>query len=163
MKVETSSVPVTAILSQERVEHDEGEVNYRITPSIEPVYNRARKVADTDKVNVIILGQTGTGKEHLARFIHDRSARKAHPYITLNCSALNDQLLESRLFGYRKGAFTGADKDMPGLFEEAHGGTIFLDEISATYRLTCSNPCSVYCKRARSNPLGARPRRWTSA
>ena len=129
VKVEISSVPVTAILSQERVEHDEGEVNYRITPSIEPVYQRARKVADTDRVNVIILGQTGTGKEHLARYIHERSARKAHPYITLNCSALSDQLLESRLFGYRKGAFTGAEKDTPGLFEEAHGGTIFLDEI----------------------------------
>lgn len=129
VKVETSSVPVTAILSQGRVGNDEDKEDYRITPAIEPVYKLARKVADTDRVNVLVLGQTGTGKEHLARYIHEHSARKGQPYITVNCSAMNDQLLESRLFGYRKGAFTGADSDSKGLFEEAHGGTIFLDEI----------------------------------
>lgn len=129
VKVETSSVPVTAILSQGRMEEGEEEGGYRITPSIKPVYELARKVADTDRVNVLITGATGTGKEHLARFVHAHSARKAQPYITVNCSALNDQLLESRLFGYRKGAFTGAEKDTPGLFELAHRGTLFLDEI----------------------------------
>lgn len=129
VKVETSSVPVTAIISQDRVNADADEVGYRITPSIEPVYALARKVADTDRVNVLVLGGTGTGKEHLARYIHEHSARKGQPYITVNCSAMNDQLLESRLFGYRKGAFTGAEKDTPGLFELAHRGTLFLDEI----------------------------------
>jgi transcriptional regulator of acetoin/glycerol metabolism len=129
VKVQTSSIPVTAILSQDRVDHDEEGGDYKVTASIKPVYDLARKVADTDRVNVLILGDTGTGKEHLARYIHDHSARKAQPYITVNCSAMNDQLLESRLFGFRKGAFTGAEKDTPGLFELAHHGTLFLDEI----------------------------------
>lgn len=129
VKVETSSVPVTAILSQGRLDQEDDEGGYLITPSLKPVYKQARKVADTDRVNVLITGATGTGKEHLARYIHEHSARKTQPYITVNCSALNDQLLESRLFGYKKGAFTGAEKDTPGLFEMAQHGTLFMDEV----------------------------------
>jgi len=86
-------------------------------------------LAQNERSTVIIFGETGTGKEHLARYIHDNSTRKNKPYVAVNCSAFNDQLLESRLFGYKRGSFTGADKDTPGKFEEADGGTIFLDEI----------------------------------
>jgi transcriptional regulator with PAS, ATPase and Fis domain len=78
---------------------------------------------------VLILGASGTGKENLSRYIHKNSARQDKPYIAINCSAFSDGLLESRLFGYKKGAFTGADKDTSGLFEQAHEGIIFLDEI----------------------------------
>jgi transcriptional regulator with PAS, ATPase and Fis domain len=83
----------------------------------------------TDEVTVLILGASGTGKENLAKHIHQNSLRKDKPYIPINCSAFSDSLLESRLFGYKKGAFTGADKDTVGLFEQADEGTIFLDEI----------------------------------
>lgn len=102
---------------------------YRITDAIAPIYARARKIAAVDNVTTLIRGQSGTGKEHLARYIHEESGRKQHPYVTVNCSSIGDSLLESRLFGYVKGAFTGADKDQPGFFEAAHGGTLFLDEI----------------------------------
>lgn len=101
----------------------------QITESIQPIYDRATKIALTDGIATMIKGESGTGKENLARFIHDQSIRKDQAYITINCSAIGDQLLESRLFGYKKGAFTGAEKDTKGLFKEADGGTIFLDEI----------------------------------
>jgi PAS domain S-box-containing protein len=78
---------------------------------------------------VLILGESGTGKEVLARTIHSSSGQKHGPFIAVNCGALPDTLLESELFGYRKGAFTGADKDKPGRFALARGGTLFLDEI----------------------------------
>lgn len=99
-----------------------------ITPSLEPVYGQAFKVAQTD-VTALILGESGTGKEHLAKYIHQQSLRKDAPFITVNCSAMRDDLLESRLFGHRKGSFTGAVTDQEGLFEKAEGGSIFLDEI----------------------------------
>ena len=105
------------------------EADYIITPSIEPVYRRAQQAADTDNVTCLILGESGTGKEHLARYIHEQSSRKNGPFVPVNCSALGESILESRLFGYVKGAFTGADKEMKGIFEAAAGGTVFLDEI----------------------------------
>ena len=131
--VEKSSIPNTAILKEHNLEKKErqayGIKDYRITETLKPIYNRAEKIAQTDKVTSVIYGESGTGKEHLAKFIHERSIRKEYPFITINCSAFGDQLLESRLFGYKKGAFTGADKDTKGILEEAKGGSVFLDEI----------------------------------
>ncbi len=101
-----------------------------ITPSLEQVYERALRVAATDRVTALVLGPSGSGKEHLARTVHSESARSTGPFVAINCAAWqNDQLLESRLFGHEKGAFTGADRVRPGAFEEAEGGTLFLDEI----------------------------------
>lgn len=88
----------------------------------------AQKVAESD-ATVLITGESGTGKEVLARFIHNHSNRNKQPFIAINCAAIPENMLEATLFGYEKGAFTGALKSMPGKFELAQGGTIFLDEI----------------------------------
>src|SRR5215204_6065899 len=79
--------------------------------------------------NILITGETGTGKTYAAREIHQLSARANNPFLELNCANLPEHLVEAELFGYRKGAFTGADRDHKGLFEEADGGILFLDEI----------------------------------
>ncbi|WP_368783389.1 sigma-54 interaction domain-containing protein, partial [Acinetobacter baumannii] len=88
----------------------------------------ARTIADYD-VSVLIEGETGTGKSLLAKYIHHLSSRRAGPFVKVNCAAIPDNLLEAELFGYVKGAFTGAVKDKPGKVELADGGTLFLDEI----------------------------------
>ncbi len=95
---------------------------------LKKIFETIRMVAPTD-VTVLILGESGTGKELAARAIHALSRRANRPMITVNCPALPEPILESELFGYRKGAFTNATSDHRGLFEEAHKGTIFLDEI----------------------------------
>jgi len=95
------------------------------------VFEMVRKVADT-KSNVLISGESGTGKELIARAIHNNSGRSRLPFVTVNCSALPEPLLESELFGHMKGAFTGAVSNKAGLFEVANGGSIFLDEIGET-------------------------------
>ncbi|WP_316738923.1 sigma-54 dependent transcriptional regulator [Pedobacter aquatilis] len=97
-------------------------------PAILDAVAMARKVALTD-ATVLLLGETGTGKEVFAQAIHQESLRKTKPFVALNCSGFNPELLESELFGYREGAFTGASKDKKGLLEEANEGTLFLDEI----------------------------------
>jgi DNA-binding NtrC family response regulator len=97
-------------------------------PKMQAVFKLIERVADTDS-NILILGESGTGKELVARSLHFNSRRQFAPFIPVNCSSLPENLLESELFGHRKGAFTGAIYDKKGLFEEADGGTIFLDEI----------------------------------
>ncbi|MGH7204627.1 MAG: sigma-54-dependent transcriptional regulator, partial [Nitrospiraceae bacterium] len=99
--------------------------------AIQKVFDVVRKVADT-KSNVLICGESGTGKELIARAIHYNSARSQRPFVTVNCSALPEPLLESELFGHMKGSFTGAIANKPGLFEVADGGSVFLDEIGET-------------------------------
>src|SRR5438046_6267516 len=93
------------------------------------VYQRTRLVAPS-RASVLLIGETGTGKELIARALHRLSPRADGPYIRVNCGALSESLLESELFGHVKGAFTGAIDNKTGRFEAAHGGTIFLDEIS---------------------------------
>ncbi|MEM7036752.1 MAG: sigma-54 dependent transcriptional regulator [Bacteroidota bacterium] len=125
-----SKTPVSIMVkADDRPEDPEAVRDYRISPAIEPVYVRARKIAAVENVTTLIRGESGTGKEHLARFIHAESSRRKKHCVTVNCSAISDDLLESRLFGYEKGAFTGAEQDRAGWFEEANGGTLFLDEI----------------------------------
>lgn len=92
------------------------------------VCERAAKVAPTNSA-VLICGETGTGKELVARAVHDQSLRAEKPFVAINCGALPENLIESELFGHRKGAFTGAEEHRLGLFEVADGGTLFLDEI----------------------------------
>jgi two-component system response regulator AtoC len=88
------------------------------------------RIAPTD-ANVLVLGQSGTGKDVVARLIHDCSLRRGRPFVKIDCAALPEQLLESELFGYQKGAFTGAIETKPGRFEAADGGTLVLDEIAS--------------------------------
>src|SRR5437868_4203268 len=97
---------------------------------MQQVYGLINKIADTDST-VLIQGESGTGKELVARGLHFNSNRQHHPFVAINCSALPENLLESELFGHKKGAFTGAVADKRGLFEEANLGTIFLDEVNS--------------------------------
>jgi two-component system response regulator AtoC len=92
------------------------------------IFKTISKIADF-KTTVLVTGESGTGKELVARAIHMRSGRKTSPFVAINCGAIPENLLESELFGHKKGAFTDATSDRRGLFEEAHGGTLFLDEI----------------------------------
>ena len=100
-----------------------------VSPQMEDLFEILDRVAPRD-VTVLIRGESGTGKELFARALHDGSARSTGPFVPFNVAAVPDDLLESELFGHKKGAFTGATQDQPGLFETASGGTLFLDEIA---------------------------------
>ncbi|MFW5731131.1 MAG: sigma-54-dependent transcriptional regulator [Desulfonatronovibrionaceae bacterium] len=99
-----------------------------ISRSIREMIKFIHKVAQVD-CNVLIQGESGTGKELIARAIHDYSPRKDKPFVSFNCGAFSEDLVVNELFGHEKGAFTGADREKPGLFETAQNGTVFLDEI----------------------------------
>ena len=98
------------------------------SPTMRQVMDLARRVAKVD-ATVLITGESGVGKERIARLVHDESTRAAGPFIAVNCGAITETLLESELFGHKRGAFTGAASDRPGLFEAANHGTLLLDEI----------------------------------
>ncbi|SHI89410.1 PAS domain S-box-containing protein [Malonomonas rubra DSM 5091] len=121
-------------LSEVEALRQELEGNYRVgeltsrSPLMQRLFEVLPAIAASPST-VLVLGETGTGKEVMARTIHALSARSEGPFVAVNCGALPDTLLESELFGYKKGAFTGAQKDKPGRFTLARGGTIFLDEI----------------------------------
>ena len=100
------------------------------TPEMYRVFETIRMVSNMD-VTVLVEGETGTGKELVAKAIHDRSARREGKLVTINCAGVPDSLLESELFGFESGAFTGADHAREGMIELAHGGTLFLDEIES--------------------------------
>lgn len=119
----------------EAYEHSVFEELVGASPAMKRVLELIQKVSPTDST-VLLIGESGTGKEVVANTVHRLSRRKDKPFIAINCAALPEALLESEMFGHVKGAFTGADRDKPGLFEEADGGTIFLDEIGDMALLT---------------------------
>jgi DNA-binding NtrC family response regulator len=118
----------TAVLDRELLDAYEFESMIGRSPLMLEVFSRIRRVAPHFKT-ILVTGNTGTGKELVARALHHRSPAAARPFAAVNCSAVVETLLESELFGYVKGAFTGAIRDKVGVFEYAHGGTVFLDEI----------------------------------
>ena len=99
-----------------------------VSPEMAEVYHLMNSAA-VSPISVLLVGETGSGKEHFARAIHRMSARADKPFLAVNCAALSEHLLNSELFGHRRGAFTGADRDQPGFFRAASGGIIFLDEV----------------------------------
>jgi len=117
-----------ALALESRLRAVEGDRIVGDTPAMVRVKRLIERIAPTDS-NVLILGETGTGKELVARRIHELSQRAEMPFVAVNCGALPENLVESELFGHRKGAFTGADTPRKGLIEVANGGTLFLDEL----------------------------------
>jgi Nif-specific regulatory protein len=120
-----------ALLARERPVRSRFENIIGGGPAMEKVF-RLVESAISSPITVLLQGETGTGKEILARTVHFSGPRQEKPFVAVNCGAFSESLLESELFGYRKGAFTGANNDKRGLFEAADGGTIFLDEIGDT-------------------------------
>ncbi len=101
-----------------------------VSAPMQAVFRFINQAAENPDIPVMIFGESGTGKELVARAIHTRSARAQHPFVAVNCSAIPENLIESELFGHKRGAFTGATRDNPGLFQAAKNGTLFLDEVS---------------------------------
>jgi len=130
--LDVSSLKAENVRLKQRLQaHEAQDERYRLIGSggnMQQVYDIINKIADI-RCNVIIEGETGTGKELVARAIHFQSQSADKPFIVIDCGALTDSLLQSELFGYEKGAFTGANKQKKGLLETASGGTLFLDEI----------------------------------
>ncbi|MCU0343082.1 MAG: sigma-54 dependent transcriptional regulator [Ignavibacterium sp.] len=126
--IEHRNLIVTTVLLSKEVSKKHSEKIIGDSKSLQRVLNLANKAAQSDS-NVLVEGETGTGKELFAEYIHKQSARKDKPFVVINCASLPDQLIESELFGHEKGAFTDAKSTKQGLVEIAHGGTLFLDEI----------------------------------
>jgi DNA-binding NtrC family response regulator len=105
------------------------------SPAFHQLLRLIERVAPSDST-VLVTGETGSGKEMVAKLLHARSPRRGRPFVVVECAALQEELLQSELFGHERGAFTGADRAKPGLFEVAHGGTIFLDEIGEVSQAT---------------------------
>ena len=125
------AIRTSELISRNVLRSPDEQGRYRIigqSPQIGEVYDVIEKVADTP-ATVLITGESGTGKELIATALHENSSRKEKPLVRVNCAAIPPELIESELFGYEKGAFTGAVTSKPGRFELAHGGTLFLDEI----------------------------------
>jgi DNA-binding NtrC family response regulator len=131
VRVEQSPVPLAATIRQRAADAPAAPLvpgGAILTEATRPVYELASQVASSD-CRVVIYGETGTGKELLARHIHLGSDRRDQRFEAINCAALAKGTLEAQLFGYAKGAFTGADRDTPGIFEQVNGGTLLLDEV----------------------------------
>lgn len=111
-----------------RLRHNVTEFYRGESDKAREMYRRIGLVAPSD-ISVLLRGASGTGKEHIARELHEQSRRRNRPYLTLDCGSISEELASSEFFGHRKGAFTGAENDKAGLFQEADGGTLFLDEI----------------------------------
>ncbi len=124
--------------------------------SMQEVFSTIQKVAETD-LTVLIRGDSGTGKELVAQALHNRSSRKARPFVAVNCAAISRELVESELFGHEKGAFTGADARRQGRFEAAEGGTIFLDEIGDMAPETQAKVLRVLQERSFERVGGVKP------
>jgi PAS domain S-box-containing protein len=131
-------------------------------PAMRKIFEMVTVVAPSN-ATVLVEGPTGTGKDLLAKVIHSSSPRAAEPLVKVNCAAIPENLIESEIFGYVKGAFTGADRDKPGRFSDAEGGTIFWTR-SATCRSPSRPSCCGCSKTGSSTPWApAAPARWTSA
>jgi two-component system nitrogen regulation response regulator GlnG len=130
-------VHVPAVVAEEEPVDDRADAIIGRCPAMLQVYKAIGRVAGQD-VTVLISGETGTGKELVARAIYQHSRRAAGPFLGINCAAIPEQLLESELFGHEKGAFTGADRSRIGKFEQCSGGTLFLDEVGDMSPLTQS-------------------------
>ena len=134
--VEAQKLENRTIALEKRLKNVEGSADLvGTTASMQRVKTLIERIAPTDS-SVLILGATGTGKELAARSIHEHSDRSTAPFVPVNCGALPENLVESELFGHRKGAFTGADSHRKGLIEVANGGTLFLDELGELDRGT---------------------------
>jgi len=130
-QIRDMTIPGTKEPAIDELQHIFPEIIFSNSSPIREVLQTTRKVAQSDST-VLLTGESGTGKELIARAIHRLSARKDAPFVVVNCAALAESLIESELFGHKKGAFTGAIENKKGIFEAADGGTIFLDEISET-------------------------------
>jgi two-component system, NtrC family, response regulator AtoC len=126
---------VPAVIPKGEPAPEKGDVLLGRCPAMQEVYKAIGRVAATD-ATVLIRGESGTGKELVARAVYQHSKRAAKPFLAVNCAAIPETLLESELFGHEKGAFTGADRQRVGKFEQCNGGTIFLDEVGDMTPLT---------------------------